>query len=105
MPNESKQKYNTEYKDLKFKNEVQFKKWLGETATYVIEFEDNGQDCLKWWIDNGGEVLHSRMQSNAWNGMIVDLTELVIGNDVGVMDVEEQQTVYYDFIVKKITKL
>lgn len=98
------QKYKAEFKDLKFKNEVQFKKWLGKTATHIIEFEDNGQDCLKWWIDNGSEVLHSKMQSRVWNGMIVDLLELIIGNSIGVMDTERQHTVHYDFIIKNITK-
>ena len=105
MINEKNQKYKAEFKDLKFKNEVKFKEWLGKTATHKIEFEDNGQDCLEWWIDNGGEVLHSRMQPNIWNGMIVDLFELLIGEEIGVIDVENQGTKFYDFKVKNIIEI
>ena len=99
--NEENQKYKAEFKKLKFKSKKEFEK----TATYKIKFEDKGQDCLEWWIDDGGEVLHANLQTKIWNGMIVDLFELLIGEEIGVMDTENQQTKFYDFVVEEIVKV
>jgi hypothetical protein len=51
------------YKDLKFKSEKEFQKWLNKTTKIEIEFEDDGQDFLRWWLDENGEVLYSDLQS------------------------------------------
>lgn len=102
---ESKQKYFSKFKTKKFKNQKEFTKWLKETAKYKIKFKDNGQDCLEWWIDEGGEVLHANLQSRVWNGMIVSFFDLIIGEQIGVMDTANEQTKIYNFIVKKIIKL
>ena len=59
------------YENLKFKSEKEFNGWLQKTAKYKIEFEDNGQDFLTWWVGDAGEVLHSDMQSRVWNGKSV----------------------------------
>lgn len=70
----------SKYKDLKFKNEQEFEKWLELTAKYVIDFEDKGQDFLTWYLAEDGEVLHSRpFQANVWNGSIVLLSSLEVG--------------------------
>ena len=105
MLNEENQKYKAEFEDLRFRNEIEFKKWLDKTATHKIEFEDIGQDCLEWWIDDGGEVLHSRMQPSIWNGHLVDLHKLVIGREIGLLDVKNQSPQFYDFRIKTIIKL
>jgi len=97
-----KQKYSPEYKDKKFKSKLAFEKWLKKLTTYKISFIDEGQGCLEWFIDKGGEVLHSDLQSSIWNGMIVDLYNLKVGKEIGVIDVENQQTKFYDFKVKQI---
>ncbi len=106
---EQKQKYKAEYKDLKFKSKQEFDKWLVEKTKYEIEFVDNGQDCLKWFIDNGGEVLHSEKQSSIWNGELVDLYSLRVGKNIEIMEVEKQANRVLDFVVKtkvgkKLTK-
>lgn len=102
---ESKQKYKIEFKDKKFKTKKDFQKWLDKTAKYKIEFEDHGQDCLEWWIDEGGEVLHSNLQSAVWNGHLVSLFDLMVGEEIGTLVVEKMATKFYDFVVKKIIKL
>ncbi len=99
------QKYYPEYKDLTFKSEKEFYNWLKEKAARKIHFKDYGQDCLYWWIDEGGEVIHSDLQSAIWNGMIVDLSRLEVGKNIGVMETEKQQTRFYDFVVEKIETL
>lgn len=98
----SKQKYRSQYKDKKFKTERGFLKWLNGLSAAIIEFKQNGQDCTMWQIDEGGEVLHSDMQGSVWIGMIVDLSHLKVGKEIGVMDVPNQQTKFYDFVVTRI---
>lgn len=73
-------RYKPQYKNLRFKDRASFDKWLEETAHYIVEFEDHGQDFLKWWLDERGEVLHSDpYQSSVWNGTIVTLASLKKG--------------------------
>lgn len=100
---ESKQKYKAEFKDLKFKKETDFEKWLEKTTKYVLDFKDNGQDCLKWYLDKGGEVLHSNLQSFVWNGCLVHLFYIEVGKNIEIMEVEKQANKVLDFVVEKIT--
>lgn len=68
------------HKDLKFKSEEEFKQWLKQMTCYVVEFEDDGQDFLKWHIDWRGEVIHCEpFQAFVWNGQMVDVTEMKVG--------------------------
>jgi len=101
----SDQKYYPDYKEKKFASEEEFDKWLKENAVKKICFIADGQDCLFWWIDEGGEVLHSEMQASIWNGAIVNLSELQVDNQIGVMDSDNQQTTFYNFIVEDIVDL
>ena len=70
------EKVKAKYKNLKFKSTKEFEKWLEKTTKYKIEFKDDGQDFLYWWLDERGEVLHSSMQSSVWNGKIVNTCSL-----------------------------
>jgi len=100
--NNTNQKYFPEFKEIKFESEEDFRKWLKEKTDMKICFKDNGQDCLFWYIDKGGEVLHSELQPFVWNGMIVDLGKLKIGKEIGVIDSKNKQTIFYDFEVEAI---
>jgi len=71
------------YKTKKFDTKKEFEVWLKKTAKYLVHIEDRGQDFLKWWLDDRGEVLHSDMQSSVWNGKIVDLKVLKSMNIIG----------------------
>lgn len=102
---DTKQKYKAEFKSKKFKTKKSFQKWLDKIAEYKIEFKDNGQDCLSWWIDAGGEVLHSNLQAFVWNGKIVSLFDLIVGERIGTLVVEKMATQFYDFVVEKIIEL
>jgi len=99
---ERHQKYKADYTDTKFKVKGEFEDWLQKTTRYKIHFKDKGQDCLLWWVDKGGEVLHANLQSTVWNGKLVDLFNLVVGEGIGIMDVERRGTLFTDFIVEKI---
>ena len=74
------------YKELTFKSEIDFKKWLQKTTKYHIYFEDKGQDFLEWFIDERGEVLHSNLQSFVWNGKMVDIKTIVVGKKLRFSD-------------------
>lgn len=99
------QKFYPEHREKRFASKRAFKIWLNNTATHRIHFKDEGQDCLIWWIDGGGEVLHSELQPSVWNGMVVDLYRLKVGNEIGVMDSDNMRTAFYDFVVRKIENL
>ena len=101
----SAQKYKAEYKENKFKNEKAFKDWLKKKAVYKVDFVDNGQDCLTWWLDKGGEVLHSNLQASVWNGGLVDLWTLKVGQNIEVILVEERSNRVYNFVIEQITIL
>ena len=101
-PNPSKQKFEAEYQNKKFKSESGFKRWLNQVGRYIISFQDHRQDCLEWVIDEGGEVLHANLQSRIWNGTLVDLSLLKIGKGIAVLDVPNQCSKRYDFIVRSI---
>ena len=77
--------------------------WLKKTTDVKICFKDNGQDCLYWYIDDGGEILHCEpFQSSIWNGKIVDLRTVKIGNQVGLINTEKLHTYIYDFEIEAI---
>ena len=62
------------YRDKKFKSKENFEKWLNKLTKFKIEFKDDGQDFLKWYLDKRGEVLHCEpFQSSVWNGTMVDI--------------------------------
>ena len=97
------QKYKQEFKNKKFKNEKEFNKWLEEKEYALIEFVDKGQDCIRWHIDEGGEVIHSVWQSRIWNGSIVNLSKLKEKKHIYCFLPNKVET-SYDFIVKKVIK-
>lgn len=101
--NSSKQKFEAEYRDKKFKSQAAFTRWIRRVGKYIISFKDNGQDCLEWVIDEGGEVLHANLQSRIWNGMLVEISSLKVGKKIQVLDVENQCNKTYDFVVRSIT--
>ena len=97
------QKYKAEYNDLEFNSRIDFEKWLKEITKYTITFEDEGQDCLTWYIDDGGEVLHASSGAFIWNGMIVSLYNLKVGKNIEVMKVAKRANQVLSFMVKKIS--
>jgi len=109
-PDPVDQKYEPEHRDKKFKSKTEFGRWLSITSTHEIHFADEGQDALIWYIDKGGEVLHCEpFQASVWNGVIVDLEALEIGNYIKALSSphdtkEEKSTRTYTFTVLKIVK-
>lgn len=68
------------HKDLKFNSKENFNQWLKQITCYIVEFEDDGQDFLKWHIDGRGEVIHCEpFQAFVWNGKMLDVTEMKVG--------------------------
>ena len=98
----SKQGFKQRLKNKKFKTEQGFEKWLNKNVKYIISFVDNRQDCLKWFVDERGEVLHANLQAKIWNGSIIDLSVLKVGKEIGVFDKHGKNSKFYDFIVKDI---
>ena len=99
---DSKQKYKSEFHSLRFKNSEDFDEWLKKTTDHTITFRDRGQDCLTWYIDAGGEVLHASLQAWIWNGRIVDLSKLRVGNNIETINFKKRTNIVLDFIIKSI---
>lgn len=107
MIDSTQQKYYAEHRDKRFpfSGRTGFMCWLHDTAEYVLEFEDNQQDCLTWYVDAGGEILHADMQSTIWNGRIVDLDTIEEGKRPQLLDVENQRNIIYSHAVEAITPI
>lgn len=83
----TKTKVEPKHKNKTFDSKEEFEKWLEEETTLVIEFEDHGQDFLKWHLDKHGEVLHSEpFQSFFWNGKFVNIGLLQVGKKVHLIN-------------------
>lgn len=100
--NLKKQKYWSKVKNKSFKTRKGFNDWLKRLTAYKIDFKDFGQDCLTWYLDEGGEVLHANLQASVWNGKIVDLSLLKEDRNIELLDSKEQTNIILDFIIKKI---
>jgi predicted nucleotide-binding protein (sugar kinase/HSP70/actin superfamily) len=70
---------------------------------YIIEFEDFGQDFLKWYIDKEGIVLHSEpLQSWVWCGHFTIPQSAVVGEKLAIWNNGES---YVNYPIKSIEKV
>jgi len=74
------------YKNVSFKSQKDFEKWLKKLTKYHIFFEFKGQDFLEWFIDERGEILHSDLQSWVWNGKMLKTDSIKLGKKPGFTD-------------------
>ena len=66
----------SQFKEITFKSETEFNEWLEKTTYKKIFFKDKGQDLMKIWIAESGEILHANLQSSIWNGRFVNMKTL-----------------------------
>ena len=66
----------SQFKELMFKSETEFNEWLEKTTHKKIFLKDKGQDLMKLWVSESGEILHANMQSYIWNGRFVNMETL-----------------------------
>ena len=71
---------NSQFKEITFKSEAEFNEWLEKTTYKKIFFKDKGQDLMKIWIAESGEILHANLQSSIWNGRFVNMENLEKGS-------------------------
>jgi len=90
-----KPKYVPQFKDLKFDSAEDLHKWLLENACYVVELVDFGQDLLKVWIHESGEILDCNAHQSIYVGKFVDTNLLVEGNCLWIYDDIEQKFMFY----------
>ena len=65
------------YKNLRFENKQEFMNWRSAKTKYIVEFEDEGQDFLSFWIDERGEVIDVEpFQRSVWCGSMVVVEKL-----------------------------
>jgi len=104
---EFKQKYRPEYKGLKFKTEAEFDKWLEEKAAYYISLEDQGQDFIGLWIDEGGEILQTKIPSIGmiYCSKLVDLFNLEVGRGLPISNPEKMETNFLIYNVSEVKEL
>lgn len=69
----------------------------------TIHFEDCGQDFLSWVLDEEGQVIDCQpCQGWVWNGSIVDLESVEIGECPLVITQSDSQQRYLNYRVVKI---
>lgn len=66
----------SKFKEITFKSETEFNEWLEKTTHKKIFLKDKGQDLMKLWVSESGEILHANMQSSIWNGRFVNMETL-----------------------------
>ena len=67
---------------------------------YIIEFEDFGQDFLKWFIDKNGYVLDSQpFQRKIWAGYFTIPQNAEVGKKLAIWTGEEG---YVNYPIKSI---
>ena len=64
------------YKEKKFSDVQEFKKWLNKTTYKVVKFKDLGQDLLDMYIAKNGEIIHCNLQSYIYNGRFINMNKL-----------------------------
>ena len=65
-----------QYQNLQFDDREAFNGWLDETTHCTVEFQDMGQDLIKIWVAQSGEILHANLQASIWNGRFVNMESL-----------------------------
>lgn len=66
----------SQFKEITFKSETEFNEWLEKTTHKKIFLKDKGQDLMKLWVSESGEILHANMQSSIWNDQFVNMERL-----------------------------
>ena len=66
----------SQFKEITFKSETEFNEWLKKITHKKIFLKDKGQDLMKLWVSESGEILHANMQSSIWNGRFVNMDTL-----------------------------
>ncbi|MEO6176802.1 MAG: hypothetical protein ABIP27_16745 [Flavobacterium circumlabens] len=100
--------FKPEYKELKFTDSNSFLLWLRETSETEIIFKDSGQDLIKFFVSESGEILHTEVPSlsNIYNGaLLLDNQELIISGDniaIWIPEFNEVSTIKYE--VKKVIR-
>lgn len=61
-----------QFKELTFKSQKEFDKWLSEKAKCQIDLVDFGQDMQRIYVHESGEILHCDFQESIYNGKFVD---------------------------------
>lgn len=66
----------SQFKEITFKSQTEFNEWLEKTTHKKIFLKDKGQDLMKLWVSESGEILHANLQSSIWNGRFVNMETL-----------------------------
>ena len=91
-----------QYKNLKFDTPEDFDHWLQATYHCTVEFQDMGQDLLKIWLAESGEIIHANLQASIWNGCFANMTLLTEFTPISLQEGDEW--VRYDsLVIEKIT--
>ena len=91
-----------QYKNLTFETPEGFDQWLQATCYCTVEFQDMGQDLLKIWLAESGEILHANLQAGIWNGRFANMTVLTEFTPITLQKVNGWVR-YNALVIEKIT--
>lgn len=100
-----KESFENKRKEILEMNPIQIKK----ATKYIIEFEDEGQDFLTWYLDKDGCVLDSKpCQRNIWVGKSTVPDFVQVGDLLPIFMVEREgkdKFSHVNYPIKKIEEI
>lgn len=94
----------SKFRELTFKNQEEFDKWLNETSFKKIHLKDYGQDMRTIWVHESGEILHCDFHSRIYTGKFIDMKKLAVGNHVNIWDNDKDRYVIYErLFIERLT--
>ena len=95
-----------QHQNVKFDNDADFKIWLEENTSYTVEFFDDGQDLIRFYVAENNEILHGDYFGAAtiYNGCFVVETPYEFG-ELKIYNPKRQPEPYYlKFQIDKVTR-
>lgn len=100
--------YAPQYAHLKFENRELFVEWFRATTKMQIDLIDEGQDLIRFYIAENGEVIDTEIQAlgNIYNGaLLLDDPELIsIGDDIALWLPKFEEVSIIKYPVKQIIR-
>ena len=92
----------SKFKEITFKTEADFNEWLEKTTFKKIFLKDKGQDLMKLWISESGEILNANMQSSIWNGRFVNLETLAKNTNLCLWNKDKSEWDVMNFEIRLV---
>ena len=88
-----------QFKEKRFNSDEELNQWLDEISKYEITLRDFGQDMLKLWVHESGEILYSMFFSIIYFGKFLNTDALKEGEPIEIWEDDEQKYIKYQRLI------